>query len=83
MFYVGDVLYVCMDYTGNDTDFTILLNRGKFTGVCRQFLFGNSRFIWYKDGLTHRDSTEGPAIIYQDGYKEYWDNGSRLPNYQI
>jgi len=39
--------------------------------------------IWYNDGIIHRNSTDIrgnilPAIIYNDGGKEWWINGKRL-----
>ena len=32
--------------------------------------------VWYKDGLLHR--TDGPAVEYPNGSKEWWVNGVKL-----
>jgi hypothetical protein len=33
--------------------------------------------IWTKNNVLHRDRAKGPAVIWSDGTKEYWENGKR------
>lgn len=36
----------------------------------------NGSMFWYLNNIRHRE--DGPAILYPDGYKEWWLNGLKL-----
>ena len=48
----------------------------KFTGILINEVHTK---CWYKNGQFHRE--DGPALVYDDGYKEYWLNDELIANY--